>query len=174
MIVIAILAILVSLALPNVSGGMRQATMRSATQEIMHLVDFARVQAMARNRAYEFKVDASGNKFTVNESSNTKCSGFASGLKDVRTLVLDVADTDFEDVKVIKLSPTVFSSSPSLCFRPNGSVLLTSTTVPVKSDDADYGAGDALITIQRSGNKPSLKYGVLIPYNGIPRFVAGG
>lgn len=172
MIALAILAILVSLALPSIQSAYRTNLMASATQEVMHLVDFARVQAQSRNRAYELVADIAAGTITINESSNTKCTGFSTGVKDIRNLKLGVGDGEFKTIGMTSLTPNGFGTSYNLCFKPDGRVLRTDTSSPVPATAEAYGAGEARIVIQeiKSGQAVGIPHTIVIPYNGIPIF----
>jgi type II secretory pathway pseudopilin PulG len=176
MLAVGIIAILVALAMPSIQTGNRTTLMRSATQEVMHLMDLARVQAQSRNRAYEVAVNLGAGLITLNESANTKCSGIASGLSNVRQLVLGVGNGDFGEVGIVKVLPDGLGSQFNLCFKPDGRVLRTDTEKPIPSSDAVYGAGEARIVLQRKqkGIFVEVRHTIVVPYNGIPVFEAGG
>ncbi|MFT5432785.1 MAG: prepilin-type N-terminal cleavage/methylation domain-containing protein, partial [Myxococcota bacterium] len=174
MMTLGIVATLVGLAMPSIQRGISTQELNDATLEIMHLVDFTRIQAQSRNRAYEIRllqVGASNGTLQVNESSNTRCDGFGSGLSDVR--VLDLATADYDAVRIVAASPGDFQvNSIGLCFKPDGRVIRTDTRVPVTSIDTEYSAGEAWIDVQRAttDNNPIGRiHRIVIPYNGVPR-----
>jgi prepilin-type N-terminal cleavage/methylation domain-containing protein len=182
MITIVILAVLSALAIPAVQTALRSHAINSATQQVMHLVDFARIQAMSRNRAYRLVVSrtsGANGQMWVDESTNTRCSGFATtGVNKIRTLNFNQGD--LITARIIGTVPVGFGDVFHLCFTPNGRVLQTDTGRPVPSGNAEYGAGDAIIVIQRVGLNSSgqgtptgIQHQIVVPYNGIPRFVAG-
>jgi len=181
MTALTVLAVLVMIALPSIQTGMRNVIMQNATQEVMHMVDFARVQAQSRNRAYGIVVSVAAGTITLNESTNTRCSGLAGGLADVRQMTLGAnagaGERDFPEVNIVAIAPNSFQGSPSLCIKPDGRVLLTSTGKPVPSTNSNYGAGEARISIQLgelgSSKRMGVVHSIVIPYNGIPTFAAG-
>jgi len=179
MMTIVILGILSALAIPAVQTALRDQAVNSATQQVMHLVDFARIQAMSRNRAYRLVVnkgDGANGSISVDESENTRCSGFgAKGVNGIRKFNFN--QKDLVTVKVIGSQPAGFGDMYQLCFTPNGRVVRSDTGNPVPSTNAEYGAGEAIILLRRvganSGELLGVPHQVVVPYNGIPRFVAG-
>lgn len=177
MVAVLILAILAALAMPSAQNAAMQQRIRSAVLEVMHLVDFARVQAQSRNRAYELVVDTSARTITLNESTNTRCDSFLSGNKAVRVLDFPSGKPtgDLQHVTISGVSPDGLGNSFNLCFKPDGRVLQTDTKKPVTGTGA-YGAGEARIVLQRrtrAGAPTGIKHAIVIPYNGIPVLVTG-
>lgn len=175
MMALAILAILVTLAVPAVQSG-SDSSARNAVYEVMHLIDFARIQAQSRNRAYRLEIALQSDiaTFTVDESDGGRCAAdnFSAGIADVRTLAL--GSGDYVDVKLVGKNVTT-----ALCFMPDGRVLDFDDGQPVDPDpsEAKYGAGVATLDIQQlsSASKTvGIRYRVLVPYNGVPSLIAGG
>ncbi|MFT7625428.1 MAG: prepilin-type N-terminal cleavage/methylation domain-containing protein [Myxococcota bacterium] len=192
MLAMAIMAVLATLALPSIQSGVEQLNTKSATQEVMHLIDFARTQATTRRRAYELVVtQAAGDQavISINESSNALCSGLGQPGQtlNIRTLNLGNTDTgsleEFENIRIIALRPADFSNLPRLCFHPSGRVLLSnginSAVLPGTLTGA--GAGEAGIVLRKfgrdrvSGSFSAIgpAHTILIPYNGLARFQPG-
>ena len=178
MVTVMILAIIASLAMPSIGTAFRQQSIAEATNEIMHLVDFSRIQAMSRNKAYEMNITTGGSdngSVAVNESKNTRCDGFEDGIPNIRGLNFDVGE--FSDIRIISAEPNGLGTTFQLCFKPSGRVVRTDTAKPLPSTVSGYGAGEAHVVIQRldSSNKVvGPKHRIVIPYNGIPRFETGG
>ncbi len=171
---IAILSILVTLAVPAVQSG-SDSNARGAVYEVMHLIDFTRIQAQSRNRAYRLEIALQGDitTFTVDESDGGRCAAdnFAAGISDVRTFIL--GSGDYNDVRLIGKNITT-----ALCFMPDGRVLDFDDALPVDPDpsDATYGAGVATLDIKQLSSKQKpvgITYRILVPYNGIPSLAAG-
>jgi Tfp pilus assembly protein FimT len=174
MMTLGIVAVLVGMSLPSIQRGISAQELNDATLEIMHLVDFTRIQAQSRNRAYELRllqVGSSNGTFQVNESSNTRCDGFGTGLQGVRTL--DLNTSDYNAVSIVAASPGDFQvNTIGLCFKPDGRVIRTDTGAPVTALDTAYSAGEAWIDLQRgtTDNSPIGRiHRIVIPYNGVPR-----
>ena len=181
MVVVAIVAVLVALMMPTIQQALRSSHVVDAAEELMGLVDFARVQAQARNRAYELRFDVATGTAEVNESASTRCSGFPTsavcdatqGCKGVRKAVFGTGTGDWKDVVIQAMAPSTWSSR-SLCFQPDGRVLDTQTGLPVQPTATGYGAGEARITLQLKGSTAVVPQTVVVPYNGLPRRVPGG
>lgn len=175
MMALAILAILVTLAVPAVQSG-SDSNARSAVYELMHLVDFTRIQAQSRNRAYRLQISLQAEvaTFTVDESDGGRCAAdnFDVGIADIRSLAL--GSGTYSDVRLVGKNVTA-----ALCFMPDGRVLDFDDGQPVDPDpsDAVYGAGVATLDIQQLSSAKKtvgIRYRILVPYNGVPSLVAGG
>lgn len=180
MIALGVLALLVSLAVPSIQSGFAKQHLRSATVEVMDVFGYARVQAMARNRAYEVRITGQGTpngKLAVHESSNTRCSGVPAGLQNLK--VLDLSKGDFNDIRIVGSEPSgLGSGSFGLCFLPNGRVVQSDTLLPVAATVDGWGAGAAWLAIQAtkegsSNTTMGIIHRIVIPYNGVPSMVPG-
>lgn len=181
MAAITIMALLVSLAVPSIQSGFGKQHLRSATLEVMDVFSFARVQAMSRNRAYVVTITGQGTpspKFVVDESSNTRCAGITTGLKGVR--IVDFSKGDFSDMRIVDSAPAgLGNGSFGLCYLPDGRVVQSDTLVPVANADANWGAGEAWISLQSvkegtTNTTMGLIHRVVVPYNGVPEMRPGG
>ncbi len=194
MVAVTILAILAALAIPGINNGLASLNTRSATNEVMGIVDFARVQAQLRNRAYEIEIQtlaADLYVLNVHESSSSTCSGLGQtgGMQNVRQLYLgnytvpNVVRDDFRKIRVVALRPAEFTAVPRLCIRPEGRVYHFDGTnwKFIPPNGTVWAAGEAGIVIQRfdkdltTGQQGPVgpRHTIVIPYNGLPTFVAG-
>ena len=177
MVTVTILAIIASIALPSIQTGFQQQSIVSATNEVMHLVDFARIQAVTRNKAYELRIkqsDGDNGSLEVNESANTRCDGFAAGIPRIRTLSFNGGE--HPDIRIVSTAPTGLGASYQLCFKPSGRVVRSDTSKPLPAIATGYGAGEGHIVLQRlntDGKTLGPKHRIIVPYNGLPRFEPG-
>lgn len=179
MIAVTILMILALMAFPTIRSGLARQHMVSATNEVMNIVDVARIQAIARNRAYVLRIVAKNpnGSITLDESSTTRCADVATGtIKNLRSLTFNSGD--FRDVRIVQVVPADLGGTYDLCFRPDGRVVRSDTSKPLPSTDSAYGAGEARIVLQRLGggqkDQPQdVPHQIVVPYNGIPRFEPG-
>ncbi len=176
MITVAMLAILVVVTLPPVLRAVERREVVQAAQAVLDLIEFAKVQAAARNRAYQVvpvKTDGQpgGNgSVTLNEGTTSACLNFGDpgAIQNVRTV--DLA-RDFRAIHLVALVPSDLDQA-TLCIKPDGRVLRTDTQLPVPSGDSRYAAGDARIVLQRygsSGQPEGVQNTVVIPFNGAAR-----
>jgi prepilin-type N-terminal cleavage/methylation domain-containing protein len=177
MITITVLSILVLVTIPSVLKAVDARQAVDAGQAVVDLIEFAKVQAAQRNRAYQVVPrlagqDGSPNGFiTLNEGPTSACMNFNDplALKNVR--VLDLS----RSFPRIRLRATVPADLPvaTLCIKPDGRVLRTDTKQPIPSDDVRYGAGDARFILQRfMGNQPiGPEVVVVVPYTGAVRLL---
>jgi len=180
MMALGILALLVSLAVPSIQSGFAKQHLRAATVEVMDVFGYARVQAMARNRAYEVRITGQGSpsgKLAVHESINTRCSGMTGGLQNLK--VLDLLIGDYDDIRIVGSEPSgLGAGSFGLCFLPNGRVVQSDTLLPVEATVDGWGAGAAWISIQAlkegsSNTTMGIIHRIIIPYNGVPSMLPG-
>jgi prepilin-type N-terminal cleavage/methylation domain-containing protein len=180
MMTVTVLGILTAIAVPSIQSAFQHFEMNRVTQQVMHMVDFARVQATSRNRSYQMVVNlAEGGNGTIrlNESINGRCTGFGTGIKDIR--VMDFNSDEFNVAKIVKIVPTALGSSYNLCFKPDGRVLRDDTGRPIPTTVSGYAAGEARIVIRRIGHYKGTEqvvgvpHQIVIPYNGIPTAQSG-
>ena len=178
MVTVTIMAIIAAIALPSIQTGFQTQSIVGATNEVMHLIDFARIQAVSRNKAYEVRLkltDGNNGSIDVNESANTRCDGFDAGIPQVRTLSFNGGE--YPDIRIISSAPNGLGSSFQLCFKPSGRVVRSDTSKPLPAIASGYGAGEGHIVLQRlntGGSTVGPKHRIIVPYNGIPRFEPGG
>ena len=182
MVTVAMLAILVVVTIPPVLRAMQRREAANAAQVVLDSVEFAKVQASARNHAYAITwatqtVDADGHvtgngSLTVSEGAGNTCVDITlpANHTDVRTISLA---TNFPYVYLIEVRPSSLGTH-YICIRPDGRVLDASTSQPVTSSSANYAAGDAVLVLQRfqdigSGQPDGPKHLVVIPFNGATR-----
>lgn len=176
MITVAMLAVLVVVTLPPVLRAVERREVVEAAQAVLDLIEFAKVQAAARNRAYQVVPVVSngqpgGNgRVTLNEGMTSACLNFGDpgAIRNVRTV--DLA-RDFRAIHIVAVVPQDLPSA-TLCIKPDGRVLRTDTQMPIPSGDSRYAAGDARIVLQRygsSGQPEGVQNTVIIPFNGAAR-----
>lgn len=182
LITIIIFMILVVVTLPSIVRSLKQREIVEATQSFIDLVDFAKVQAFQRNRAYGIVVqlgqgsNGSNGIVRVHESPTSGCINFGTGFQNVRVLDYSV---EFQSVKIKDIIPANLDNN-ILCFRPDGKVVRADTQMPVQpsiEDSALYSAGDAIVRFRRitsTGVEEGVIHEVRIPYNGIPRITFSG
>ena len=185
-IVLAIVAVLAVISVPAIVNTLTHQELASATNSFVNQVEFARVQAASRNRAYRLRVDLSdgtnSGAIHLDEGIGSACTqetfltnGIAPDpVEDVRTVVFD---TEFPAVRIESVVPSDLAAT-SLCIKPDGRVLRLDTRSPVAPEaDTDYAAGEAIYGLrlysQKSGegnaSPTSMARSIVVPYNGIPK-----
>jgi len=189
-IVMVIIAVLAIISAPAVVNLLTIQKLASATDSFVNQAQFARVQAAARNRAYELRVILSdgvnSGAIVLNEGISAACtpavlSGGVSqpnfqedGLTPEPALDVRHVDfkTEFDEQVVIEAVEPAELDSTSLCFKPDGRVLRLDTGAPVLPAPDGYAAGEAVFTLRVVGENmtPSNhSRRVVVPYNGIPK-----
>ncbi len=186
-VVLVIIAVLGIIAVPAIMNTLTHQKLATATNCFVNQVEYARVQAASRNRAYLVRVELSdGNNSGAihldegNGSACTQASFTADGaepdpITDVR--VIDFKQEGLSDVHIVSAAPSLLVSAAGakFCVRPDGRVLsIDGTTLPAP---AGYGAGEAVFRIQlfsrdtkgSVAEKTDLAREIVVPYNGIPK-----
>lgn len=173
MITVVMLAVLVVVTLPPVLRAVERRQVFEAGQAILDLVEFAKVQAAARNRAYQLVPILSTGQagenggVVLNEGPTSACLNFQGPGSVANVRSLDLAQ-DFPAIHLVAVQPGDLAQA-TLCIKPDGRVLRADTQMPVPSGDSRYGAGDARIMVQRygsSGQPEGVRVAVVIPFNG--------
>jgi len=177
MITVAILSILVLVTIPSAIKAIDAKQAVDAGQAVVDLIEFAKVQAAQRNRAYQVvprlagQDDSTNGFITLNEGLTSACINFndPNVLKNVRMVDLS------SSFPRIRLKATIPADLPvaTLCIKPDGRVLRTDTKQPIPSEDVRYGAGDARFILQRfERNQPvGPEVVVVVPYIGAVRLL---
>jgi type II secretory pathway pseudopilin PulG len=186
-VVLVIITILGIIAVPAIMNTLTHQKLATATNSFVNQVEYARVQAASRNRAYLVRVDLSdGNNsgaIHLDEGDGSACtpatftadSSEPEPITDVR--VIDFEEEGLSDVHIVSAEPSILvtASSARFCVRPDGRVLsMEGTTLPAPEG---YGAGEAVFRLQLfsrdsdlgSAEGTDLVREIVVPYNGIPK-----
>lgn len=180
MVTVAMIAILVVVTIPSVMKAVSQREVVNATSSVQDIIDFARVQAAVRNRAYRITPvlgTGLGNcgRLLLHENTSPACLGFnvvgADGSTSTLVRTLDIGAV-FPTISLVAASPDL-NTSP-LCIKPDGRVFqVVSDTTPIMIPSAGtgYAAGDARFNLQRYGrNGPEgPAHVVVVPFSGSTR-----
>lgn len=181
MVGLAIIAILISLAVPSVSSLLRDYNLRTATDDLVFAANFARTQAAANRRAYGLILPPAGNPagltYSVLAGTTAACSTVPGG-----TVVLsgDYAPNNAlanEPVVVTRRAPAETANAAAfVCFRPDGRVVRGDTLAPFSAPGGStLLAGDVLLELRRWGQGGPIGNAlqVQISYNGTSRITWG-
>ena len=186
-VVLVIVAILGIIAVPAIMNTLTHQKLATATNSFVNQVEYARVQAASRNRAYLVRVELSdGNNsgaIHLDEGDGSACtqetfiadSVEPEPITDVR--VFDFKKEGLSDVHIVSAAPSilVLGGKASLCVRPDGRVLsILGMTLPAPEG---YAAGEAVFRLQlftkdthwSAAEATDLAREIVVPYNGIPK-----
>jgi prepilin-type N-terminal cleavage/methylation domain-containing protein len=186
MMVIVIIMIMVTLAMPNVMKATQHQPTIQATQKVMDSAHYAKNRAVNDFRAYALQIvpyisDQLVGEVRVHRGTGPQCSSVdvANGTP-IRTYSLDEifplseqTGGDTVQVRILTIRP---QGLHTVCFTPDGRMVNHTTNLPIASDlSSDYGAGDAVIVVQRftGGVAVSQRHNVILPFSGRPRFTYG-
>ncbi len=186
MMVIVIIMVLVTLAMPNVMKATQHQPTIQATQKVMDAAHYAKNRAVNDFRAYAIQIipyisDDFVGEVRVHRGTGPQCGSVdvAAGTP-IKTYELDSifpleeqTDGPNVHVRIVKVRP---QGLHTLCFTPDGRMVNHTSGQPVASDlSSDYGAGDAVIVIQRftGGVAVNEQHNVILPFSGKPRFTYG-
>ena len=176
-IVLVIIAVMAIVSVPAIVNTLTYQKLLSASDAFVNQAEFARVQAAARNRAYEFRVVLSNGinsgAIILNEGVGAACTPASfdpdnGSLQDIRNRDYG---TNNPTVRIESVLPQDLAST-SLCFKPDGRVYRVDTRAPVASVAAGYAAGEAVYTLRlytSEGLATDYSRTIIIPYNGIPK-----
>jgi len=183
MVTVAMIGVLAVIAIPSVMEAMQKREVVGASQAALDLVEYARVQAAARNRAYAIRVilasgDTARGRIQLWENTTSSCFGFNNagpGGETARMVrELDLAAT-YPTVTLFEVQPQDLPNSP-ICIKPDGrvfQVINDTTAVIIPSGDRFMG-GDARLRFQRVnklGRREGPVHALAIPFNGLARVV---
>ncbi|MBM4396177.1 MAG: prepilin-type N-terminal cleavage/methylation domain-containing protein [Deltaproteobacteria bacterium] len=169
MATVAILAVLVLVTIPPVLRAVQRREGINAAQTILDTVEFAKVQASARNRAFQVAWTLSTGDLSQNgevrvlEGVTSACTAFATTPE--RTVDLKV---DYQSIHLSSIQPIGLTA---FCIRPDGRVLDMSGQ-PIASSDAEYRAGDVHMVLRRYvgvNQEEGPRHHVVVPFNGAAR-----
>jgi len=181
MVAVALVGVLALLAAPAVMRASQERHLSNATQSVLNLVEFSRIQAATRNRAYQLQPILNGGAgndgaFQVIEGETSACQGFTQIRSDgspplvVRELDLSQAHPG---VRLVSVTPNDLETSP-LCFKPDGRVFQVrgDATPFIIPGGGDMASGDARIRLQRfspGGGSTGPVRVIIVPFNGVAR-----
>lgn len=182
MVTVAMIGVLAVIAIPSVMEALQRREVVDAAQAAQDLLEFARVQAASRNRAYQVDVTlASGpgapGRMEVREGWSSACMDFASNVPGHQSVVVRTLELGqrFPTVVLFEAVPDDLPDAP-LCFKPDGRVfqLQGDTTPLIIPASDDLAGGDARIRFQRFnklGRREGPVHAVVVPFNGLTRQV---
>lgn len=186
MMVIVIIMVLVTLAMPNVMKATQHQPTMQGTQRVMDSAHYAKNRAVNDFRAYALQIvpyisDDLVGEVRVHRGTGPECSSVdvASGAP-IKTYELDSIFPVEEQTKGDNVHVRIVTIRPqglhTLCFTPDGRMVNHTTSQPVASElSSEYAAGDAVIILQRfnGGVAVSERHNVILPFSGKPRFTYG-
>lgn len=170
MVTVAMLAVLAVVTLPPVLRALQRREAINASQAVMDLIEYAKVQAAARNRAYRVTWNLHGGesngRIVVQEGLSSACISFSE--QEATTRILDLRES-FPTVHLIEVRPNSLTSD-GICIKPDGRVLDTYTQMPI-AGGGNYAAGNAVFVLQRTTSTgfEGQKHLVVVPFNGAAR-----
>jgi prepilin-type N-terminal cleavage/methylation domain-containing protein len=183
MVTVALIAILVLVTIPPVMQAVQKREVVNASRSVVDIVEFARVQAAARNRAYRITPflasggEANG-RLVVVEGHSPACIGFNSpgpdGNPALTVRVFDLTSVH-PGVRLSAVEPSDLTAAP-LCVKPDGRVFQVrgDTSPVIIPGTGTFAGGDATLRLQRFNSLGSPEgpiHSVRIPFNGMARVV---
>jgi prepilin-type N-terminal cleavage/methylation domain-containing protein len=188
MVVVGIIVVLASIALPNVMGALRHSPIVDATNQTQDIFIFAKTRAVNDFKAVGVSVSStSWGVLRVIQGTSPSCGSlnFAAGAV-LKTLDYR-ADRSFGDlpavdeahehsVRMLGYLPLPPAAELRLCYGPDGR--LTDVSVDVNQPQiiangmfSEYLAGDVIIRLRAfvHGSQEGPIHNVVVPYSGQPR-----
>lgn len=181
MIVMVIIIIVASAAVPNVLGLTQNRPLVNATQATLSIAQYAKNRAVNDFRAYGLEIDRDegvGGVLRVFRGTGPQCTSIDLTVAPSRTYDInhEYYDPTGTGASSIRISETFPAELAVICFTPDGRVVDAATSQPVSSVlSSEYGAGEAVIVLQRifEDVPAGLQHNVLVPYSGKARWTHG-
>ena len=184
MVSLGVLAILAGLSIPGVMSLWRSYNVRSAADDLIQSVDYARTQAQANRRAYVITLGGTTNTaalvFDVWQCPTPACSSAcpgAPGAQKVRSINYNPNNPkNLGSVQISQFAPLDLANPAAhICIKPDGRVLRADLSLPFSPPPGSISAGDIVIELARvdDGLVLGTPVQVQIGYNGTARIVVG-
>ncbi|MCB9729335.1 MAG: prepilin-type N-terminal cleavage/methylation domain-containing protein [Deltaproteobacteria bacterium] len=185
MVVILVIGILVTVALPRVLSKSQHQPLEEATHQIIALTDMARSRAATGFAAFGLQIEPSdgtrSGTVAVFQGAGPECGSIDINGTALKTLDLDVLFEEASKAEAtiaVRITALVPESATLLCFTPDGRTVDASTNQPVApdaNDGTDYAAGDAVIVLQQfeGGVASTIPNNIIVPFSGNTRFTYG-
>lgn len=185
MVVVLVIGILVTIALPRVLSKAEHQPLLDATQRVIGMADLGRSRAASSFNAFGLQIvptdGIAAGTLSLFQGSGPECAsidvtGAALRVFDLDDLIPTVSQ-DATDVQV-RIEDIVPTTASLLCFTPDGRTVDASTNLPIPphTDDGTlYAAGDAVIILRQfvGDAATGIPHNVIIPYSGNVRFTFG-
>lgn len=185
MVVVLVIGILVTVALPRVLSKAEHQPLVDATQRVMAMADFGRNKAATTFAAFGMQIVPSdgttAGTVALFQGAGPDCGSIDVTGTALRTFDLDdliPSESDEATAVQVRVEQVVPASAVLLCFTPDGRTVDASTNLPVApdTDDGDgYAAGDAVIVLRQylDGVAATFPHNIIIPFSGTVRFTFG-
>jgi prepilin-type N-terminal cleavage/methylation domain-containing protein len=185
MVVVLVIGILVTVALPRVLSKADHQPLVDATQRVIAMADFGRNKAATTFSAFGMQIvptdGTAAGTVSLFQGAGPDCGSIDVTGAALRTLDLDElipsesADATLVQVRIEQVVP---ATAEVLCFTPDGRTVDASTNLPVApdtDDGTDYAAGDAVIVLRQylGAVAATIPHNVIIPFSGTVRFTFG-
>jgi prepilin-type N-terminal cleavage/methylation domain-containing protein len=181
MIVMVIIIVVATAAMPNVLGVSHNRPLVNATQETLSMAQYTKNRSVNDFRAYGLQIatdDGVGGVLRVFRGTGPQCgsidlNGEPSRIYDINTAYNDPNGVGQSQIRIVETFP---SGIELICFTPDGRVVDAATSQPVSSVlSNEYAAGEAVIVLQRvfEDQPAGIRHNVLVPYSGKARWTHG-
>ncbi len=180
-VVMVLLMVIGALSIPRIMNALTARKLSSASDQLAGLVEFARLQAAMRGRAYQLSYSGSSGTspgwFSVDEGTSSVCAAdtfLVDGIGEdpyIAVRELDLGEQYLGEVYLESVFPLDLADT-TLCFKPDGRVLDMRTGAPVSPPPPGYASGEAVFTLRLRGAGGTWEAHirrVIVPYNGVPK-----
>jgi len=184
MIVIAIITVMMTYALPNVLGTKQSEQLKSATDDVIDIFHYAKTRAANAFTAYGVQyTDTDGGLLEVYRGTGPDCASvdFVGGqpVKDLhfKAPVSKGGEWNINAGFEVEIEQILPSDLVQLCFTPDGRFVQAADSQPVPAilEATNYAAGEFIVTLARfRENSPvGIRHHIIVSYSGRARFTFG-
>lgn len=185
MIVISIIAIMMTYALPNVFGSKKTEQLKSATDDVINIFHYAKVRSANAFVAYGVQyTDEDGGHLEVFPGAGPSCASITFAGPPAKDLHFNApvakggewhAKSGKQDIGIFAVNPTDLTQ---LCFTPDGRFVQAADSLPVPAvlEAGDYAAGEYVVSVARvdgDSNPLGIRHHIIVGYSGRARAVFG-
>lgn len=186
LVVLAILLVATAASLGVFSPRSSRAELHDATNELLNVVEFARMRAAMSGAAVSLQLTQAGDSqvLVLYDQGQNSCQPvpaptlarqipFTSNADGPRGWVGNANRPKYPEVALVTVSPAnLLTPGNGLCFRPDGRVLLENGLTVPPDPATNLAAGEAQLSLRMRVEKDApaaIQHDVIVPFNGLAK-----
>lgn len=183
MIVIIIISVMLTFALPNMLGGQQTNYLRTATDDVIDVFHYAKTRAGHAFTAYGVQYRGTdGGVLEVYRGTRPDCGSITFTGTPLKSIHFKAPESvggtwNVKSGRQIQIEQVLPADIRQVCFTPDGRFVNATNSQPIPSilEANNYASGEFIITLSRYGLKgpEGLRHHVIVSYSGRARFTFG-